>query len=429
MKRKTTFLVSFLLVLCISSMVFVPAYDSVMIVDPNAIKDFTPAIDGNEWLEGWDYRKKGLITGSAGAGTFYQIQIIVSYDSDMQIDFDDLRVTDSGGKTQLYYWIETYVASGYAVIWVNVSANLDSNQYIYMYYGNSTVSTTSNGHATFQEFYDKDSIAGWSTSGGLTVTTSGDFLRFYNPVAASVGFAQRTDITTSADFQYMAQYKTVSLGANDVGTTILMDASTSHRLSQSMTPYANIQTEWYYYDGATQAGGAWTEGAEFIFTVQVDEGDDTTGIDYRRYNTAWALQDSVLGENFALGTPTDCDGINIGDQSGAGTIDAYFRWIAFRKCIDTEPEFDSFGAEELYSEWDPIIWQEVGEAIFYFNVRFDSWGLSMILVFGGLVLMIVSVCMMAVKVRDRTITQDSGILFLFLFCVGWGLFIGGTLIG
>ena len=74
-------------------------------------------------------------------------------------------------------------------------------------------------------------------------------------------------------------------------------------------------------------------------------------------------------------------------------------------------------------------WQEVGTAIFYFNVPFDYWALNMGLVFGGLIIMLFSVCLMAVKVRDRTITRDAGILLFFLFCVGWGLFIGGTLIG
>ena len=74
-------------------------------------------------------------------------------------------------------------------------------------------------------------------------------------------------------------------------------------------------------------------------------------------------------------------------------------------------------------------WEEVGEAILYFNVPFDYWALNMGLVFGGLIIMLVSTCLIAVKVRDRTITRDAGILLLFLFCVGWGLFIGGTLIG
>jgi len=55
--------------------------------------------------------------------------------------------------------------------------------------------------------------------------------------------------------------------------------------------------------------------------------------------------------------------------------------------------------------------------------------LNMGLVFGGLIIMLFSACMMAVKIRDRTITRDAGILLFFLFCVGWGLFIGGTLIG
>ena len=74
-------------------------------------------------------------------------------------------------------------------------------------------------------------------------------------------------------------------------------------------------------------------------------------------------------------------------------------------------------------------WEEVGDAIVYFEVPFDYWALNMGLVFGGLIIMLFSVCLMAVKVRDRTITRDAGILLLFLFCVGWGLFIGGTIIG
>ena len=68
-------------------------------------------------------------------------------------------------------------------------------------------------------------------------------------------------------------------------------------------------------------------------------------------------------------------------------------------------------------------------AILLFSVPFDYWALNMSLVFGGLIIMLLSVCLIAVKVRDRTITNDSGILLFFLFCVGWGLFIGGTLIG
>ena len=37
--------------------------------------------------------------------------------------------------------------------------------------------------------------------------------------------------------------------------------------------------------------------------------------------------------------------------------------------------------------------------------------------------------LLARKVRDRSITRDDALLTIFLFCVGWGLFIGGTLVG
>jgi len=85
--------------------------------------------------------------------------------------------------------------------------------------------------------------------------------------------------------------------------------------------------------------------------------------------------------------------------------------------------------ERIYLLSGVVEWGENDEARFVFEVPFNYWALNMSLVFGGLILMLVSVCLIAVKVRDRTITRDAGILLLFLFCVGWGLFIGGTLIG
>jgi hypothetical protein len=74
-------------------------------------------------------------------------------------------------------------------------------------------------------------------------------------------------------------------------------------------------------------------------------------------------------------------------------------------------------------------WNIVATAPLIFSVSFDYWALNMVLIFGGLVVMIVSACLIAVKVRDRTITDDSGMLALILFCVGWGLFAGGMIIG
>ena len=80
-------------------------------------------------------------------------------------------------------------------------------------------------------------------------------------------------------------------------------------------------------------------------------------------------------------------------------------------------------------EYFELRWNLVSIVIIYFSVSANYWALNMSLIFGGLILMLVSVCILAKKVRDRNITNDAGILLLFLFCVGWGLFIGGTIIG
>jgi len=293
----------------------------------------------------YSFRKYINITGQTGAGTDYQVKITVTYDSDMQADFDDIIFVDNDEKTLLDYWLEKKTDSVSAIFWVKIIDSLESNVGIFMYYGNENAISLSSGHNTFQEFYDKDSTTGW-TLNNIAVSTSGDYLRFYNPIAGNGGSAERWDILTSDKFQLMTRLKTVSLGLNDQLIIINGDDSSTHRFSHHMTPFSNVQNKWYYYDGSANEGGDWVEGNEFIFTVAIDESDSTTGIDYRRYDTSWNLLDSILNERFAYGSPIECDGIILGDASGTAVIDAYFRWIIWRKYIDTEPTVSNWGNEE-----------------------------------------------------------------------------------
>ena len=175
----------FLLALYIGPILFISSYGhTAILAEPNTIKDFAPA---SEWYnESWEYRCGISITGSVGAGTDYQILITVPYAAHMQTDFDDLLFTDDNGITELDYWIESYVASTSAVVWVEVADDLDSNQVIYMYSGNDEVSTTSDGDTTFLLFDDFnddsknttkwDSSVGTTEAGGyLSVPISGQW--------------------------------------------------------------------------------------------------------------------------------------------------------------------------------------------------------------------------------------------------------------
>ena len=99
------------------------------------------------WLQGWNYRKSHVINPSSGAGTGYQIQIIVSYykgtDSGntvylggkCNLDFSDIRFTASDGTTLLSYWIEEKVNGDHATVWVKINDDLSTNPAtIYIYY-------------------------------------------------------------------------------------------------------------------------------------------------------------------------------------------------------------------------------------------------------------------------------------------------------
>jgi len=429
MKRKSLLLVSFLLMLYMCPMIFSPSYASVPILaEPNMDKDF--ALSADSWLMGWTYRQVVNVDHQGGvgnpAGTDYQIFLNVTYNAHMQTDFDDVRFTDDDQTTLIDHWLQNKTDSAFALFWVEVADYIDGDMFFYMYYGNSTVTSTSSGDNTFQAFFNKTDITGWSLS-DIAVSTSGDYLRFYNPVNTDVGMASRYDITTSADFQMMTQLKTVSLGAKDQFIISPNDGSSSHRFAMSIHPKDSAQTSWYYYDGGMKYGGGWTEGTEFIYTIQIDEGDSTTGIDYRRYDQAWALIDSVLNENFALGSPSDCDGLFLGDAGSDAYVDVYIRWMAFRKVIATgQPAFDSFGSEE---EYIPSSWSVIEAITIIFYVPFDYWAFNMGLLFGGLALVVVSTCVLAAWIRNKTIDTDKGFMFLLIFMFGWGLFLGGALLG
>jgi hypothetical protein len=125
----------------------------------------------NRWFDDkWSSRKSHTIHGAVGAGTDYQIAVIVHHgmgnDSGSEVyldeigneDFSDLRFTSSDGLTSLSYWIES-VENDTAFVWVKIAESLGDAQNAYdrtlhMYYGNPTALSESNPYDTFVFFDD-----------------------------------------------------------------------------------------------------------------------------------------------------------------------------------------------------------------------------------------------------------------------------------
>lgn len=128
-------------------------------------------------LTGWTKSSTVTLDNSGGSElTDFQVKVDVTYDADMQADFDDIRFTASDGITEYDYYLESYGDSTSAIFWVEVPtvAADDSTQFL-MQYGNGGVSTTSSGADTFDFFDDFETFSGWSNTGSGALTQSSDF--------------------------------------------------------------------------------------------------------------------------------------------------------------------------------------------------------------------------------------------------------------
>ena len=126
MKRKTIILVSFLLVLYM-----VPSIT--MSTEQNMSKDFLLSADGGNWLNGWTYRKELSLTGETGAGTNYQVQVVLAlndYSVPVDFNFDSnvgpYNASQSVAVNGTHFWTtsggqpppaDNYYLSGYDSSW------------------------------------------------------------------------------------------------------------------------------------------------------------------------------------------------------------------------------------------------------------------------------------------------------------------------
>ena len=109
-------------------------------------------VPNTEWFNGnWNARQSVRVENTdATTYTNAAVKLEVPYDGDMQVDFDDLRFTDSNGTTLLSHFIDRYTASTDADVWVEIpSLAASDTTTIYMYYNHPTASSTSSSTRTF----------------------------------------------------------------------------------------------------------------------------------------------------------------------------------------------------------------------------------------------------------------------------------------
>ncbi len=114
-------------------------------------------------------QRRAITVNSAAALTNHQVNVSIPYASPMRSDFGDIRFFDNN-LTPIPYWVESYALSGTANVWLKIPSLAAGANTIQLVYGNSSLTTASNGNAVFEFFDDFDSFNGskWSQ---LNVTT------------------------------------------------------------------------------------------------------------------------------------------------------------------------------------------------------------------------------------------------------------------
>ena len=134
------------------------------------------------WLSSsWLYRSRVSIANPGGTTlSGYQVNVVLGSGFDfikVRANGADIRFTASDGVTLLPFWVESWKAgSSSANLWVKVPSIPSTGATVYMYYGNSTAVSASNGNTTFDFFDDFSSgsvnTTKWTVGGGSWAVVS-----------------------------------------------------------------------------------------------------------------------------------------------------------------------------------------------------------------------------------------------------------------
>lgn len=144
-----------------------------------------PASADSWWNTSWQYLRPIVINSSSNL-TDYQIAINITNATNMNSTFQDIRFTAADNVTVLPYWIESYASGSWAYVWIKGNFTTLNGTQLYLWYGNPSATSQSNGAAVFTFFEDFSS----------GVITQGDiWFKYYDNNFGTSSNLWSTDVT------------------------------------------------------------------------------------------------------------------------------------------------------------------------------------------------------------------------------------------
>ncbi|MFA6131510.1 MAG: DUF2341 domain-containing protein [Patescibacteria group bacterium] len=320
------------------------------------LKDLGAGVYRGAQYPGYAKRKEITITNTTATElTNYQVKLNVLYDSDMQADFDDIRFASSDGSTSIDFWLESKTDSSKAIVWVEVpTIGASTTATIYMYYGNTSVSSASNGANTFDFFDDFESYAVDSNINGQGSWVASVIGGSGEAKVRSVN--SRNHLRVSSTSTGSAIYNTL-IGSKTVSSTL------GYAIESYVSPAAVGECTTYFFGNTTTIGpdnvgpndghGAfwignggtpWSWVRSHVSGVRVDgtynKGDTASVGTYYRYTFKWlgtslnALKDGKATFSTTSSAFSGFTNIWVGTYNPASWN---HDWILVRKITSSDP--------------------------------------------------------------------------------------------
>jgi len=309
----------------------------------------------------YTYRKSFNITNTtAGAQTDYQTKLLVSKNSGedgsgmvnlsghCEDDFDDIRFTNATG-TALDYWTESVNSGTNATVWIELdNVKATENTSFYIYYGNSTVTSASNGTNTFIAFDDFE----WGnngdhihTSGGSVTWTSSDAATISTDHNDTVGGTRCAKVAGGASYSKMTMVQAAGntyairarLWKEDAAKCFLFNHGNATK--RCLLNIETLENLWYYGaptdTGSNIIADAWQ-------TLEIRD------LNFTATTYDVVLNDAVVVNNGGMQADTTANGIveALIDQNGGAGNDNYIDNFIIRKYAAPEPTWGTWGSQE-----------------------------------------------------------------------------------
>jgi len=290
-------------------------------------------------LPGWTYRRPITISNEGVPLSDYQLLITLDTasliaDNKMRSDGGDIRFTNSDGTTLLSYWLESGLNTASTRLWVKVPS-IPAGTIIYFYYGNTIVTSESNGETTFDFFDDFFAPAIDTTKWNIINPTGFSIVNGMLRGSSTSGRIQ-THQTFSSFSMIESRVRVPTLAPNGhmvLGTRLATNNNFGAHVEGLNGHWGISEGVWWPYHKPAITNWALYQVWEYNSTGYIRTIEEATG-----FTISTSRPNIITNEPITLGKYYD-------DWPPVQSYVCLWDWIRVRKYADPEPTLD-IGDEE-----------------------------------------------------------------------------------